>query len=387
MIRSLFDLPDGLLYFAGHSLGPAPKLARARLLETVDAHWGARQVRSWTEADWMGLAERIGGHIADLVGARANEVMVADSVSVNLFKLIAAVCAIRPKRSEILVEADDFPTDAYVAASAAAALGKTVVLAPRQGLAARLNHDTAVVITSHVHYRSAHAQNMQALNSQAALVDAPVIWDLSHSVGAMGVELAAHGAQLAVGCGYKYLSGGPGAPAFIYVSQDMQRQLRNPIAGWMGSADPFAFRQNYVPRAGAAAFASGTPPILSLIALEAAVEVIAAAAPDKLQEQARENGQAFIDAIAPHEAQLGLTRVSPIISAERGAHVAYRHAFAPAIVKALEAESVIGDSRPPDLMRFGFAPLYVTAADARAGAAALLRVLRSGIYRDKRFAA
>ncbi len=380
-----FVIPPGCLYLAGHSLGPAPKAAAAALERTLHADWGARGVRAWNDADWITLAERVGAQIAAILRVKPDEVIVADSVSVNLFKLIVAACAAQPDRSEILVEADDFPTDAYVAESAAKALGKHVVLAPRQGLGAKATRQTAVVVTSHVHYRSAHRQHMAAMNSQAATVGAPVIWDLSHSTGAVDVDLKAESAHLAVGCGYKYLSGGPGAPGYLYISQAMQRLLRNPIAGWMGCADPFAFAQRYTAKPGAAAFAAGTPPILSLAALEAGVALAASVDPAALEAQAAAASQAFIAALSPKEQQGGLTRASPYSADERGAHVAYRHPNAYAIVQALAERNVIADFRAPDVMRFAFAPLYISTDQARAAAAALVQVLDSGAYKDKRF--
>ena len=360
--RDAFALPDGVIYMAGNSLGPPSKAAAARLAEVARGEWGGDLVAAWTRRDWIGAPERVGAKIAPLIGARPSEVIVTDSTSVNLFKLLAAALAARPGRRTVLTVEDDFPTDLYVAGGTAALVGDArIVRVSRGELEAAIGEDTGVVLLTHAHYRSGEVWDMAAVNAAARSVGAWTLWDLSHSAGVVEVDLSGSGADLAVGCGYKYLNGGPGAPAYLYVSERLQPMLENPVAGWMGHAAPFDFSGDYRPAEGVRRFLAGTPPILSLLALETAIDAIEGAEPAALAAKARQLGDLFLELIA--ERCPGLERACPGPGQRRGGHVAFRHPEAQALSERLAAKGLIGDVRPPDLLRFGLSPLYLRYED------------------------
>ena len=360
--RDAFALPEGVIYMAGNSLGPPPRAAAVRLGEVVSAEWGAELVAAWTRRAWIDAPARVGAKIAPLIGARANEVIVADSTSVNLFKLLAAALAARPERRTVLTVQDDFPTDLYVAGGAMGLLAdRTMVRAPRTGLAAAMGEDVAVVVLSHAHYRSGEVHDMAAVNAAARRAGAWTLWDLSHSTGVIEVDLDGSGADLAVGCGYKYLNGGPGAPAYLYVAERLQPLLQNPVSGWMGHAAPFDFAGDYRPAEGVRRFLAGTPPMLSLLALETALDAAAGAEPAALAAKARRLGDVFLELMA--ERCPALQRACPGPGEVRGGHVAFRHPQAPAFSDRLAVKGLVGDVRPPDLLRFGLSPLYLRYED------------------------
>ena len=360
--RDAFALPEGVIYMAGNSLGPPTRAAAARLAEVVRDEWGGDLVAAWSRRDWIGAPQRVGAKIAPLIGARASEVIVTDSTSVNLHKLLAAALAARPGRRTVLTVEEDFPTDIYVAGATAALLGDArIVRAPRDQLEAAIGEDTGVVLLTHAHYRSGEVWDMAAVNAAARAAGAWTLWDLSHSAGVVEVDLSGSGADLAVGCGYKYLNGGPGAPAYLYVAERLQPQLHNPVAGWMGHAAPFDFSANYRPADGVRRFLAGSPPILSLLALETAIDAIAGAEPAALAAKARRLGDLFLELIA--ERCPGLERACPGPGERRGGHVAFRHHEAQALSDRLAAMGLVGDVRPPDLLRFGLSPLYVRYQD------------------------
>jgi kynureninase len=381
--RDQFELPRGVVYLAGHSLGPLPKRTVARVAQTVQNEWGRTLVAAWDEHDWIGAPARIGAKIATLIGADADEVLVADSTSVNLFKLIAALMIAAPERRTLLIESGEFPTDMHVAQGATAALGRgRQVRFARQGqLAERIDENVALVVASHVHYRDARIRDMLAITQRAREAGALVIWDLSHSAGAILVDLHGARADFAVGCGYKYLNGGPGAPAYLYISRQWQERLSNPISGWLGHADPFSFVDSYNPAAGLARFASGTPPILALAALEAGVELMAEAPRTEMTLKTQALQQLFLDRVFARR-RAGLSLLGPEDVRERGVHVALRHKRAELLVAHLARLGVISDFRPPDAMRFAFAPLYTSFADSAAAADALVQVLQTVGGRD-----
>jgi kynureninase len=376
--RDQFELPRGVIYLAGHSLGPLPKRAVARVAQTVQNEWGRTLVAAWDEHDWIGASARIGSKIATLIGADADEALVADSTSVNLFKLMTALMIAAPERRTLLIESGEFPTDMHVAQGATAALGRgRQVRFARQGqLAERIDENVALVVASHVHYRDARIRDMPAITQRAREAGALVIWDLSHSAGAIPVNLHGAGADFAVGCGYKYLNGGPGAPAYLYISRQWQERLSNPISGWLGHADPFSFVDSYSPAAGIARFTSGTPPILALAALEAGVELMAEAPWKEMTAKTQALQQLFLDRVFAQK-RAGLSLLGPEDARERGVHVALRHKRAALLVEDLARLGVISDFRPPEAMRFAFAPLYTSFADSAAAADALVRVLQA----------
>ncbi len=350
-----FNLPEGITYLVGHSLGPPPATAQTRLLE-AQADWATGLVRSWNSAGWIDLAERTGERLAALIGAPAGDVIVTDNVSVNLFKLAAAALP-HARRYALFVEEDEFPTDQYIAAGLGGLSGAEVRLLPPGGSFDALTAG-GVLIKSAVNYRSSEVADMAAHEREAQRHGALIVWDLSHATGVLDLHLASDGARLAAGCTYKYLNGGPGAPAFVYAAQEIAAKLVTPLPGWMGHNAPFAFDSQYTPRGGATRFASGTPPILSLAAFSGALDVFEGVALPDLQSKARALG-----AIAIARAQgMGLAVLSPIEDAARGGHVSVRIAEGYPVVQALAARGVLADFRAPDTVRFGFSPLFLRYA-------------------------
>ncbi len=389
--RGRFVLPGGLIYLDGNSLGPLPKAAVARQQRLVTEEWGDSLIRSWnpfhpTEAprghDWIGAPQRVGAKIASLIGARPHEVLVTDSTSVNLFKLLVA--AKLPDRSVLLSEAGNFHTDLHIASGAAELLGLTLDIAPREEVESRIGPDTNLLLLTHVHYKSAARFDMAAVTARARDAGARTIWDLSHSVGAVPLDLNGAGAELAVGCGYKYLNGGPGAPAFLYVAEHLQEALLSPLRGWMGHAAPFAFTDDYAPAKGISRFLAGTPPMLSLIALESGVDAFGGVAMDQLWAKSIALFDLFADLMAERCPELAC--ISPRDPALRGSHISFRHPHAFAICQALIADEVIGDFRAPDVVRFGLTPLYLGFEDVWEGVDRLARIMAKESWRDPRFA-
>ncbi len=384
--RARFTLPDGTIYLDGNSLGALPRATPDHVARVLREEWGQGLVRSWNAADWIGAPLRVGAKIARLVGAQDDEVIVADSTSVNLYKLLAAALAASPDRHVILSETGNFPTDLYIAQGLAAGgltAGRNAVVRtlPRDEILAAADAQTIVLLT-HIHYKTGERFDLagvtQALRAKGALV----VWDLAHSAGAVELGLNRAGVQLAVGCGYKYLNGGPGAPAFLYAARDLQPGLVSPLSGWMGHARPFAFSADYAPADGIRRFLCGTPPILSLAALECGVDLALEADPAELARKSARLCDLFIACAEAACAGAGLTLLTPRDAAARGSHVSFAHPDGYAIMQALVARGVIGDFREPDVMRFGFAPLYVGYEDAWRAAQALGEVLAGEPRRD-----
>lgn len=361
--RSRFVLPDGIIYLNGNSLGPLTLAARNRLAAAVDSQWGQDLSRSWDGPDWMPGPARIGDKIARLIGAAAGEVTVADSTSVNLYKLISAALTARPGRRVVLSEAGNFPTDLYIANGAANALGAQVKTVARDELFRSIDGETAVVALTHVHYKTAARWDMGRVTAAAHAVGALMLWDLSHSVGAIGLDLGRCGADLAVGCGYKFLNGGPGAPAFLFVASALQEELVSPLSGWMGHAAPFDFVDDYRPARGITRFQCGTPPILALAALEAGVDLALEAPVDALSVKAEALWGLFAELMAARLANRGFQLITPSDPEARGSQIAYTHPESRVFAQALAARNVIADFREPDVLRFGLAPLYVGYED------------------------
>ncbi|MFS0738598.1 kynureninase [Sphingomonas sp. 1P06PA] len=382
--RDRFALPAGTIYLDGNSLGALPRATAARIGAAVAQEWGERLIRSWNEADWIGAPQRVGGKIAPLIGAAADEVIACDSTSVNLFKLLAA--AVRASgRAEILTEPGNFPTDLHIADGVAGLLpGVRVTRAAAGNIAGSIGPDTAVVLLTHVHYKSGHRHDMAAISAAATAAGAFSLWDLSHSVGAVPVDLNGSGADLAVGCGYKYLNGGPGAPAFLFVAERHQAALASPISGWMGHADPFAFGDDYAPAPGVDRFLAGTPPILALAALETGVDLMLEADPNAIAAKSAALFELLADRIAAEAPALQL--VTSRDPARRGSHASFAHPEAFAICQALIADGVIGDFRAPDILRFGLTPLTLSFEDVWMAGEILGGIMRDERWRDPRFA-
>jgi len=364
-LRDAFMLPDGVVYLDGNSLGALPRETPTRLQQVAAVQWGQDLIRSWTAHDWIGAAQRVGDKIARLIGAGPGEVVVSDSTSVNLFKLLAAACRLRPGRPTILSEPGNFPNDLYVA-QGLQELGNGRIelqLVPADRIEAAIDERVAVVLLTHVHYKSGALHDMARITARAHAQGALTLWDLSHSTGAVPVDLNAAQADFAVGCGYKYLNGGPGAPAYLFVAQRHQAATRSPITGWLGHARPFDFVDEYAPAPGIERFLAGTPPILGIAALEVGVDLMLRADAQCLVDKSRALSGLFVALVESRCAGQGLELASPPDAQARGSHVALRHAQAYAVIQALIGHGVIGDFRTPDLMRFGFAPLYNRHAD------------------------
>ncbi|NUR45916.1 MAG: kynureninase [Sphingomonas sp.] len=382
--RERFRLPDGVIYLDGNSLGAMPRATPAALTCTVEDQWAGDLIASWNKHGWIDWPTRIASRLAPIVGAKPNELLIADSTSVCLFKLLAAAAKARPGRKTILSQKRNFPTDLYVAQGLADMLGLRFKAVDADEIIGGIDNDTAVVTVTHVDYRSAAFYDMRALNEAAKAAGALVVWDLSHSAGAIEVDLNRTGAELAIGCGYKYLNGGPGAPAFLYVAEALQHTLHSPLQGWMGHAEPFAFVDDYRPADGILKFLTGTPSIIALAALEAGLATFDGIAMRDLAAKSRSLSQLFIDEV---EARCGaeVTLASPRNPAERGSHVVFAHAEGYAVMQALIARGVIGDFRAPDLMRFGFAPLYNSHAEMVRAAEILAEILSSREWDQPRF--
>ncbi|WP_086606652.1 kynureninase [Erythrobacter donghaensis] len=381
--RAHFTLPEGVIYLDGNSLGALPKATPKRLQEVVAQEWGEGLIRSWNSANWFDMASRIGGKIAPLIGAAKHEVIACDSTSVNLFKLIAAALRMRPGRKVVLSEPGNFPTDLYMIAGLEAQGLATRRLAERARLVAALHDDVALLMLTHVHYKTGALHDMAALTRAAHEAGALVLWDLSHSTGALPVDLDGVGADFAVGCGYKYLCGGPGAPAFAFVAERHQADLQQPLTGWFGHAAPFAFSDDYEGAPGIERLQCGTPPVLGLAALEVGVDLIAEIGVARLYGKSQALSEFFLESLMAHNVALEL--VSPPRASERGSQLSFRHPEAYAICQALIARGVIGDFRAPDVLRLGFAPAYLSFADMAAAARHLAEVLASGEWERAEF--
>lgn len=376
--RKRFALPQGIVYLDGNSLGALPRCVSGRVAEVVSREWGEGLVRSWNDAGWIDLPRRVGDKIARLVGAAPGEVVCADSTSVNVFKVLAAALSLRPERRTILSEEGNFPTDLYVAEGLARLLGMghRLRLVPKGELVAALDADVAALLVTHVDYRTGERHDMERLTRAAHAAGALAVWDLAHSAGAMPVDLTGAGADLAVGCGYKFLCGGPGAPAFLYVARRHQSAFDPPLSGWLGHAEPFAFEPAYRPAPGISRALCGTPPILSMSALDAALDVLLEADLALVRAKSEALTSFFVEAVE-QECGGAVRLVSPREASLRGSQVSFAHPDAYAVMRALIERGVVGDFRAPDVLRFGFAPLYVRFADAWDAARALADVLSS----------
>jgi kynureninase len=385
--RARFALPQGTIYLDGNSLGALPAAVPARLQAVANVEWGRDLIGSWNSHHWIEAPARVGDKIARIIGAGPGEVLVADSTSVNLFKLLCGALSLRPGRRTILSESGNFPTDLYMAQGVAGLLGERarVEAVPADAVADALDDDVAVLLLTHVHYKTARRWDMAAMTAAAHARGAVVLWDLSHSAGAVQLDLAGCEADLAVGCGYKYLNGGPGAPAYLYVAERHQAAIQSPLSGWMGHAAPFDFDDDYRPAAGIGRFACGTPSILAMAALEAAVDLHLEADAAAIEAKSRAMADLLIRLVEQECAGYGLRLVTPRDAGERGSHVSFAHPDGYAIMQALIERGVIGDFRAPDILRFGLTPLYLAYADLWDGVAILRQVLESGSFREARF--
>jgi kynureninase len=373
--RAEFVLDD-VVYLDGNSLGALPAAVPARVEDVVRRQWGELRIRSWDESGWWTAPERIGDRIAPLVGAAPGQVVVGDSTSVNIFKaLVAAIRMAGEDRDEVLVDATTFPTDGYIAESAARLTGRTLRPVAPADVPSALTGRTAAVLLNHVDYRTGRLHDLPALTAAVREAGAVSVWDLCHSAGALPVGLDEHGVDLAVGCTYKYLNGGPGSPAYLYVRRGLQDRFDSPLPGWNSHAEPFGMRPSYEPGSGALRGRVGTPDILSMLALEAALEVWEGVSVDAVRAKSLALTDFFLECVAEYVPEGRVESLTPVAHAERGSQVALRCDDAGDVMRRLIARGVVGDFRAPDVLRFGFTPLYVGFADTERAARLLGEVL------------
>jgi kynureninase len=375
-------LNDGeTIYLDGNSMGRLPRAALRRLQEMAEHEWGTILVRGWTESGWMESPLRVGDRIGALIGTSPGEVLVADTTSVGLFRLMTSVLRARPQRRVIVTESSNFPTDLYIAGGVADLLGCEVRAVERGELREALDGDAALLMLTEVDFRTGERHDMGALTEAAHAAGALVLWDLSHSAGAVEIKLNHHGVDLAVGCGYKYLNGGPGSPAYLYVATALQEELRNPIQGWLGHDNPFLFAAEYRRAPGMRGWMSGSPPVLAIGALAVGVELQLEAGAHAVGEKAALLTEVFIRLAHARLDAVGFEVATPASSERRGAQVSLRHPDGLAIVRAAGDRGVVGDFRPPELCRFGLAPLYTRFVDLWDAVERIADVVESGTSR------
>ncbi|MFF2370707.1 kynureninase [Agromyces sp. NPDC058110] len=393
--RDLFDLPEGVVYLDGNSLGALPKATAAHVQRVIADEWGTGLIRSWNDAGWFDKPRVLGDRIAPLIGAAAGEVVLGDSTSASLFQVAVAAARLRQGRNVVVSERGNFPTDLYVLESVQELLGDTgrpferrLIADDGPSLDDVLGDDVAVVVLTHVNYRTGRMYDMDAVTRRVHEAGAIMVWDLCHSVGAVPVDLNGAGADFAIGCTYKYLNGGPGSPSFIWVAGRHQSAARPGVTAWHGHAKPFDFDVAYAPADGVTRFRVGTPQLLSVAALEASLDIWSGVDLEQLREKSLRLTELFISLVDSRLARWGIEVVTPRQSAARGSQVSLRAGEADgyAVVQALIERGVIGDFRAPDLMRFGFTPLYVSHADVWDAVDVLADILETEVWREPRFA-
>lgn len=382
-LRARFRLPDGVIYLDGNSLGALPGGVEEAVARAVTEEWGQGLIRSWNAAGWYAAPGRLGAKMAHLLGAAPHQVTVADTLSVNIFKCVMAAARLRPRRGTILVEAGNFPSDNHMVESVARLLGLKMVAVPVGEIVGALSDDVAVVELSHVNYKTAEVQDMAAVTSAIHAAGALVVWDLAHSTGAVKLALDADRADFAVGCGYKFLNGGPGAPAHIYVAERHHAGLDQPLTGWFAHAAPFAFEPEFRRADGIRAMLCSTPAVLSNTAFEAALDLFDRLDMEAVEAKGRALAESMIALFDARLAPLGCGLAVPR-HGRRGLHVSITHAEGYRVMQALIARGIVGDFRAPDIMRFGFGPLYVRFVDVFDAVAEIEDVLTRGAWRAER---
>jgi kynureninase len=380
--KHLFDLPEGVIYLDGNSLGPLPKSVPARVAQAVTGQWGAHLIKGWNIDGWMAQPSRVGDRVGRLIGAQPGSVVMGDTLSIKVYQALSAALQMRPDRRVILSDSGNFPTDLYMAEGLIRHLGGTHRLhtVSPEAVMDNITNEVAAVMLTQVDYRTGRLHDMGAITRAAHAAGAVMIWDLAHSAGALPVDLAGSGAEFAVGCSYKYLNGGPGAPAFIYVRPDIADRIDPALAGWLGHAAPFAFDLDYRPAPGVERMRVGTPPVLQMTALDAALDVWEGVDMDALREASIALSERFIAEVAARCPDLVLA--SPRDAQQRGSQVSFHFAHGYAAMQALIAHGVIGDFRAPDIMRFGFTPLYIDEGDVTRAAEILARIITDRLWDD-----
>lgn len=386
-IRDLYDIPDGTFYLDGNSLGALPKATRERVAGVIRDQWGKDLIKGWRQHGWMQLPFRIGDKIGRLIGAAPGQVVAIDTTSINLFKLFAAALKMVPGRKTILSVKSNFPTDLYMAEGLITLLdqGYRLRLVERHEIAQAIDQDTALVTLTHVDFKTAEIHDMAGITKRAHEMGAVILWDLCHSVGAVPVSLDECQADFAVGCGYKYLNGGPGAPAFLYVAKRLQDRVQQPLSGWLGHTDPFAFETHYRPASGIARNICSTPAVLSMTALECGVDAMLEAGIERLRKKSMAVTDVFARLIEERCGEFGFAMASPRDAATRGSQISIRHSDGYAIMQALIERGVIGDFRAPDFIRFGFAVSYLRFVDIWDAVEILREVMVTRAYERPEF--
>lgn len=381
-LRNEFQLPTDVINMDGNSLGALPKNTLQKMKVTMEEEWGNGLIRSWSEAGWFESPQRVGDKIAPLIGARKGEVLVADTTSVNLFKALTAAIQLNVTRKVLLSETDNFPTDLYLMQGISAFTQHQIhakIVSPEDLLDA-LQEDVAVLLLTQVNYKTAHIKDMAAITKAAHEKGILTVWDLSHSVGSIEVDLEAAQVDFAVGCGYKFLNGGPGAPAFIYVAKRHQEKAQNILSGWMGHRDPFAFTTNYEPAPSIERFRCGTPVILGMAGLESGVDVFQKTSMQQLRQKAIQLSELFIQLMDQACSEYGFQLASPRNAEQRGGHVSYHHTEGHAIYQAIKRQGIISDFRTPDILRFGITPMYLRFVDIYQVVMAIKKVMATNAW-------
>ncbi|GAA6179317.1 kynureninase [Shimia sp. NS0008-38b] len=383
--KELFDVPEGVIYLDGNSLGVLPKGAAARAQKTITEEWGAQLIRAWNSAGWMALPQVVGDRIGELIGAPAGSVATGDTLSIKVYQALAAALKMRPERKVILSDNGNFPSDLYMAQGLISTLDQAhslMIPAPEDVLES-ITEEVAVVMLTQVDYRTGRMHDMAAITKRAHEMGAVMIWDLAHSAGALEVDIAASGAEFAVGCTYKYLNGGPGAPAFIYVRPDIVDSIAPALSGWLGHDEPFAMEVNYRPALATERMRVGTPPILQLAVLQEALKAWDGVDMAELRAASERLSDLFVAEVEARCPQL--TLASPRDADARGSQVSFAFEHGYAAIQALTARGVIGDFRAPNIMRFGFTPLYLDAADVVGAAEIIEDVMANELWRDPKY--
>ncbi|GAB5378781.1 MAG: kynureninase [Aliiglaciecola sp.] len=386
--RKLFDLPEGVIYLDGNSLGALPKICKQRAIEVINQQWGTDLISSWNTHNWIDLPHVVGEKIAPIIGAQAGQTMCCDSISVNLFKVLSGALKMQKNRSIVLSQSDNFPTDLYMVQGLTSLISEQhckLKLVEEDDIAPSLNSEVAVLMLTHVNFRSGRIHDMKRLTQMAHEQGILVIWDLAHSAGAVELALDECEVDFAVGCTYKYLNGGPGAPGFIYVAKRHQRHFQQPLYGWMGHASPFAFDKHYQASPTISQNLTGTPAILSMSVLDAALSVFDNIEMRLIREKSIKLTEFFIQCLSELELNETLALSSPQDPTKRGSQISVAHKDAYAICQALIDEGVIADFRAPDILRFGFTPLYTRHIDVLNAAIRLGEIVNSRRYDQARF--
>jgi kynureninase len=385
-VRDEFTIPEGEIYLDGNSLGPVSRHVPGRVREVVSDEWARGLVRSWNDAGWMDMPTRLGDRVAPLIGARPGEVLVADTLTFMLAKLIGGALDLRPDRHVVLTDRDNFHSDLYIVEAMAARAGRPVMVKAlaREDIPGALDDDVALVMLTHVDFRSGEMLDLHSITSSVHDAGALMLWDFAHSAGAVPLDVEGAGVDFAAGCGYKYLNGGPGAPAFCYVRRSWQGLLKNPLPGWLGHARPFDFEPSYEAASGMRAFVTSSPSIVALAALDGALNVFDHVSMEQIRRKSLALTDLFIELVEARLANV-FDLVTPRDHARRGSQVSLAHPDAYGIVQALIARGVTGDFRAPDVARFGFTPLYLRFVDVYDAAETLVEVVNTKAYLEPEF--